>query len=42
VEKLTEQEAQIDDLYKRMDEAQKAFEKQRKDLENYVANLNIG
>ena len=42
VEKLTEQENQIDDLYKRMDEAQKAFEKQRKELESYVANLNIG
>jgi vacuolar-type H+-ATPase subunit I/STV1 len=42
VDKLTEQENQIDDLYKRMDEAQKAFEKQRKELENYVANLNIG
>jgi hypothetical protein len=42
VEKLTEQENQIDDLYKRMDDAQKAFEKQRKDLESYVANLNIG
>jgi hypothetical protein len=42
VEKLTEQENQIDDLYQRMDEAQKNFEKQRKELENYVANLNIG
>ena len=42
VEKLTEQETQIDDLYKRMDEAQKNFEKQRKELETYVANLNIG
>jgi hypothetical protein len=41
LEKLTAQEKQIDELYTSMDNAQKAFEAARKELEDYVNNLNV-
>lgn len=41
LEKLEEQEKQIDSLYQRMDEAQKSFESTRKQLEDYVNNLTV-
>jgi hypothetical protein len=42
LQKLEEQEKQIDDLYTKMEDARKAFEARRKELEDYVQNLNVG
>jgi hypothetical protein len=42
LEKLEEQEKQIDAIYGKMDEQQKAYEKNRKALEDYVNNLSVG
>ena len=42
LQKLEEQEKQIDDLYTKMEDAKKAFEAKRKELEDYVQNLNVG
>jgi hypothetical protein len=41
LEKLDEQEKQIDGLSQKMEEAQKSFETARKQLEDYVSNLNV-
>jgi hypothetical protein len=41
LQKLEDQEKQIDDLLKKQDDAQKDFEAKRKELEDYVNNLNI-
>lgn len=40
-QKLNDQETQIEATYKKMDEQQKLFEKQQKDLEDYLNNLNV-
>jgi len=42
ITKLEEQEKQIDEIGKSVDAAQKAFERQRKELEDYLGNLNVG
>ena len=41
LQKLSEQETQIEGLFKQQDEAQKLFEQKRKELEDYVSNLNV-
>jgi predicted RNase H-like nuclease (RuvC/YqgF family) len=41
LEKLEAQEKQIDDLYKKMEEARKLHERLRKELEEYLNGLNV-
>jgi hypothetical protein len=41
INKLEEQEKQIDEIGKSVDAAQKAFEQRRKELEDYLSNLNV-
>ena len=40
--KLNEQESQIEKLQTERDELQKKYEQQRKELEDYLANMNVG
>ena len=40
--KLNEQESQIERLQTERDELQKKYEQQRKELEDYLANMNVG
>jgi hypothetical protein len=40
--KLNEQESQIEKLQTERDDLQKRFEQQRKELEDYLANMNVG
>jgi chromosome segregation ATPase len=40
--KLNEQESQIEKLQTERDELQKKLDQQRKELEDYLANMNVG
>ena len=42
IQKLEEQEKQIEALFKQSDEAQKSFEAKRKELEDYLNTLDVG
>jgi len=41
LEKLAEQDRQIDDLFKQMNAAEKSFAAKQKELDEYVQNLNV-
>ena len=41
IQKLEEQEKQIEDLFRKSDEAQKLYEARRKELEDYVNTLSV-
>jgi hypothetical protein len=42
MEKLDQQETQLDTLLKGIDQGQKDLEKSRKELEDYLNGLNVG